>query len=164
MISFYKFLLASLVFPTVLAAEAIKVGSNIEDVRRSLASLGYQEGEEEFLFNVILGQLEDPAGPEGEVNHPELWSVGGGYLYILHRINTGIVTRLYFFPVAKERIEKKTEFEFSVTSFNPKTGQLVIEIGTPEGEQDSAEQPATAPESKPKDKKQSKPKSEGRSQ
>jgi hypothetical protein len=134
MISFYKFLLASLLLPTVLAAEIIKVGGKIEDVRRNLSSLGYQEGEKEFLNNVILGQLDDPVGPASKANHPELWRVGNGYLFILHRNDTRLVTALYFFPVAKEKVEKKIEFEFSVTSFDPMTGQLVIEIGTPEAQ------------------------------
>ena len=114
---FFAPLLLVLLCPGLRADEVgpIRPGQDIAQVARAMKESGYQE--------TALAMLPKEKGSE-----LKMWEVGEGVLIISFSTKEKKVTKLsYFFCDERPKATRKT-FEFSVTEFNPRTGEMKLRV------------------------------------
>ena len=123
---------------TPLYADQIRVGMNIDSVKLEMTKAKYTGGDRNFIY-----------GGFDSSTYSTYWSVGQGTLLATFDEKTREVTSLTYSLCCDSEEPFRKHFQMNIEWFDSEDGKMLVILKN--GEQDDADQPATAPESKPSD-------------
>ena len=145
----YVFLFG-LIVPQAARAELIKFGTKIEKAESEMRASGYSKGSTgKVPVDLIRDIIGLPEKPKEELESTKSWRVAEGYLSISYIISTGTITYLRYYLIENRHSMDAVEFKLEVSSFEPSTGQMIVETKAPKLENNKgAAPPATEPADK----------------
>lgn len=115
--------------------EPIKKGSGIQKAETELSTFGFRRG---AINKVHIDQIREFIGfPEKDADKLDelrIWRVDEGYLLISYTASSGIIHNLKFYWREPRYSADAADFELRVSSFDPATGQMVVETAQPKRE------------------------------
>jgi len=146
----YVFLFG-LIVPQTARAELIKIGTKIHKAETDLRASGYSKGSTgKIPVDLIRDFIGLPEKNKEDLESGKTWLVAEGYLSISYIVSTGIITNLRYYLIENRHSMDAVEFKLEVSSFEPSTGQMIVETKAPKLENDKGpSQPATRPADKP---------------
>lgn len=118
-------------------SEPIKAGSGIEKAETELNTFGFREGVTNKLH---IDRIREFVGfPETHADKWDalkIWRVDDGYLLITYTAASGIIDDLRFFWIAPRISADAADLNLRVSSFDPATGQMVVETAQSKPEEE----------------------------
>ena len=145
----YVFLFG-LIVPQAARAELIKIGTKIHKAEADMRASGYSTGSTgKVPIDLIRDLIGLPEKNKDELESGKTWLVAEGYLSISYIVSTGTITSLRYYLIENRQSMDAVEFKLEVSSFEPSTGQMIVETKAPKLENNKG---AAPPTTKPADK------------